>query len=392
MSWLLVFAFLAVFTSQSLVDLADTIIVVVALIFAFKNQEVRIFFQGFKPVLLWPVWITVLIIGLIFNIGFSNLYAWLDATEFKWIISFLSLIYLAKDITDRAKFFFEVSVTILLLNIASIILFFVRHEYRAGGIFDAVMAFSHNIAPIFCLYTVYTFVNWSILERRMRIFFSAIVLSSAFLTTMTFTRGVWIGSLLAIGITLLIWNFKVAIKILLAISIVCVVLLGTNQNIYERAFSKTVNESNSNNERLSLWKANWRIVEVHPILGVGFGQNRNYLRKYYDEMGFPADMIISHAHNQYLQLWAGTGSLGLLCFLIFLFGVFRSAWAGCKNSIGNNRGMMFGLFSGLLCFVIGALTEANFNISKNRFLFLLLAGLAMGFSEKMTAGKARSKI
>ena len=387
---LLVFAFVAVFTSQSLVDLSDILIVVFALFLAYQNRELRVFFRGLKPALLWPVWIAVVILGLGLNVGFSSLYAWTDLTEFKWIISFLSLIYLAKHVSDHSKFFEAVSGVLLLLNAASIILFYWQVHPRAGGIIDAVMAFSHNIAPILSLYAVYTFVNWSTLDRKMRALCIGVALTSALLTTLTFTRGVWIGSILSMVFVLLVWNFKLAIKFVLVICVGCAILVSTNQSIYNRVFAKTVHESNSNNERIYLWKANWRIVEDHPVLGVGFGQNRNYLRKYYDEMGFPADLIISHAHNQYLQLWAGTGSLGLICFLFFLFSIFRTAWAGLKNSVGKNRGLMLGLISGMLCFSIGALTEANFNISKNRFLFLMLAGLAIGFSTPKVLKTERS--
>ena len=126
-------------------------------------------------------------------------------------------------------------------------------------------------------------------------------------------------------------------------------------------------------------------MQDHPLLGVGFGQNRNHLKKYYSELGFAADMPISHAHNQYLQFWAGTGTLGLLCYLTFLFFIFKAIWKGYRNAPGEYKGVMLGLFSAVLCFIIGALTEANFNISKNRFLFLLLAGVAIGFSEKIMA-------
>lgn len=387
---LLVLAFVAVFTSQSLVDLSDILIVVFALFLAYQNREIRVFFRGLRPALLWPVWIAVIILGLGLNVGFSSLYAWTDLSEFKWIISFLSLIYLAKHVSDHSKFFAAVSVVLLLLNATSIILFFWQDHPRAGGIFDAVMAFSHNIAPIFSLYSVYTFVNWPSLEKKMRALFVGVALTAALLTILTFTRGVWIGSFLSIAVVLLVWNFKTAIKFVLSICLGCAILVATNQSIQNRVFAKTVHESNSNNERLYLWKANWRIVEDHPVLGVGFGQNRSYLRKYYDEMGFPSDLIISHAHNQYLQLWAGTGTLGLLCFVFFLFAIFRMGWAGFKNSTGKDRGLMLGLVSGLLCFSIGALTEANFNISKNRFLFLMLAGLAIGFSTPKVLKTERS--
>lgn len=384
-TWLLTFAVVAAFTSQSLVDLADVLIVASVLYFSIKNNNFKSIIYGFKPAVLWPVWLIVVISGLLVNLGAFNLFAWVDVTEFKWIVSFLCLIYLGKNIELPLKLLRVVSVALLVLNFVSLVLYFYRHDVRAGGIFDAVMAFSHNIAPILCLYGIFVFVNWTLLNRNSKILYSVLFVTSAILTVVTYTRGVWIGFILAVGIALFAWNYRKAIFISLALAVICAAVVFSNESIKNRAFSKTGSELTSNNERLSLWKANWRIVQDYPILGVGFGQNRNHLKKYYEELRVSADMPISHAHNQYLQFWAGTGTLGLLCYLAFLFFIFKAVWLGYKNASGELSGFMLGLFSALLCFVIGALTEANFNISKNRFLFLLLAGIAIGFSEKIKA-------
>lgn len=385
---LLTFAVVAAFTSQSLVDLADVLVVISVIYFSFKNHEVKSVFYGFKPAVLWPIWLIVVLSGLLVNLGAFNLYAWIDLTEFKWVITFLCFIYLGKNIEQPLKVFRIISIPLLIMNFISLGLYFSRHEVRAGGIYDAVMAFSHNIAPILCLFTVFVFVNWSTLSRNFKIFYSALFVTSAILTALTLTRGVWIGSILAVGFALFAWNYRKAIYISLVLGAVCAAVVFSNQSIQNRVFSKTSSELTSNNERLSLWKANWRMVQDYPLLGVGFGQNRNHLQKYYSELGFSGDMLISHAHNQYLQFWAGTGTLGLLCYLTFLFFIFRAVWKGFRQAPDELGGLMLGLFSALLCFVIGALTEANFNISKNRFLFLLLAGVAIGFSQKIAVKNA----
>ena len=382
---LLTLAVVAAFTSQSLVDLADVLVVISVIYFSFRNHEVKSVLYGFRPKVLWPIWLIVVLGGLLVNLGAFNVYAWIDLTEFKWVITYLCFIYLGKNIEQPLKVFRIISVPLLVMNLVSIGLYFFRHEVRAGGIFDAVMAFSHNIAPVLCLSAVFVFVNWLVLGRNSRILYSVVFITSWILTSLTLTRGVWIGSILAIGVALFAWNYRKAIYISLVLGAICAAVVFSNQSIQNRVFSKTNSELTSNNERLSLWKANWRMVQDYPLLGVGFGQNRNHLQKYYTELGFSGDMLISHAHNQYLQFWAGTGTLGLLCYLTFLLFIFKAIWKGYRNASGEYKGLMLGLFSAVLCFIIGALTEANFNISKNRFLFLLLAGVAIGFSEKMSA-------
>lgn len=381
---IILFSIVAAFTSQFMVDLADILIIISSLVFAYKNREFNNFFKGFKPSLLWLVWLVIIFAGLIANLGFLNLQVWVNFIEFKWIITLLSMIYLVKKIEETKKLLKTMSVLLLVMNLISLFLNFYREgEGRAAGILNAVMAFSQNIAPIFSLFTVLVFVHWFYFNRNEKILVVSTALTLALLTLLTMTRGVWIGSAVAIITCLFIWNFKRAIQVTSVFVLVGVVLFFSSQRVQERVFSKTYDETSSNDVRRALWKANWRMVQDYPILGVGHGQNKNHLRKYYDELGYPKDMLISHAHNQYLQVWAGTGTLGFICYLVFLFYIFKTAWRGYKNALQENKGLMLGLISALLCFVIGALTEANFNISKNRFLFLLLAGLAIGFSDKV---------
>lgn len=377
-------SFIASFTSQSLVDFADFVLVVTALIVAVKGGELRKLAQTFSPWSLWPVWFFIVLSGLILNLRILDSQLWINFLEFKWIITLLSIAYLMNKFVMSKTIVKCVALTILSLNIIAIFLYFYNHQPRTAGIFNAVMAFSHNIAPLFCLFTIISITGWKYQHGAERVLISTVAVTSGVLTILSLTRGVWIGSSIALVICLLLWNIKRGALILIVLAVLSSAMVFSSSRMQDRLFSKTYEETSSNDVRKSLWKANLRMVQDHPILGVGHNQNRYHLRKYYDELGYPPEMLISHAHNQYLQVWAGTGTLGLLCYIYFLFSIFKTAWSGYKNASSENKGLMLGLIAALLCFVIGALTEANFNISKNRFLFLLLAGMALGFSQKKT--------
>ncbi len=391
---IITFSLIAAFTSQTLVDIADTLVVLTAFYYAYTNHEIRVFFRGFKPAVLWPIWLLIVTLGLVVNLGSFNSQTNIQASiqvilsfiEFKWIITLLSFIYLVEKYTEPKKFLEIIIYTVLTLNLLSLFFYFYRpDEIRAAGVFNAVMAFSHNIAPIFCLFTVLIFVNWVYFNRNEKILITIIALTSYLLVLLTYTRGVWIGSAVAITVCLSLsnlWSFKRAIQFLSIFIFVGTILVFTNKSVHDRALSITKVQSSSYSIRLALWKAHWRMVQDYPFLGVGFGENKKHLRKYYDEFSYPADMMISHAHNQYLEVWAGTGTLGFICYLVFLLAIFKTAWRGYENAELQNKALLLGLISALLCFVIAALIEANFNIYKNRFLFLLLAGLAIGFSNQ----------
>jgi O-antigen ligase len=72
-------------------------------------------------------------------------------------------------------------------------------------------------------------------------------------------------------------------------------------------------------ERKMIWAGHFQIFKENPIFGAGYGQNTKALPRVYLEMGAPPDTLVSHAHNQYLHLAAGTGILGLLSYLLIWF-------------------------------------------------------------------------
>ena len=66
-------------------------------------------------------------------------------------------------------------------------------------------------------------------------------------------------------------------------------------------------------ERLAHWQAAENMIVDHPFLGVGFG---NYAAAYdqYRALNWP--IALGHAHNYYLNIFAETGIIGLLAYLI----------------------------------------------------------------------------
>jgi O-antigen ligase len=374
-------AWFATFTSQSLVDLVDFLVVITALTVAAKSKEFAQLFKSFAPAKLWLIWIFVVALGLGINVGLSSAKPWQEALEFRWILTFLSLIYLTNIFVKseegtRQKILSILSPLVLCMNLAAVVIYFVKSEPRAGGMMNAIMPFSHNLGMLFCFYLFILFNADFKNLRKLDYIHLSIVVSGGLLLIATLTRGVWIGSAGGILLAAFLVNKKLFAKVFAGLVLVSIVVLATQPKIYNRFFGKTESEATSNSERVALWRGNFRIIQDHPIWGVGYQQNKNHLRKYYDEFGYPPGQRISHAHNQYLQNWGGTGTLGLLCYLAFLFFLLKPMIQSLKSQSGLSKYFQLGLISALICFLIGGLTEANFNIAKNRMLFLLIAAWA----------------
>ena len=384
MKWIFVLlslSWVAIFTSQSLVDFSDLLVVVTALVLAFKKQEWKNLFRNFRPTWLWPVWLGVLLIGLILNADLRSPEPWKDFFEFRWILTLLSWIYILKNLWDHKKAFSLLGVLTLILNVAAFGVWLKNPTERAGGLLGSIMSFAHNITPIFCLYFILTLTNWKNLSLKLKSLYLAVLITSFILVVVTFTRGVWIGSLVALSITTFIWNKKLFGGVLAGFLIVFLLGITTSERFANRVFTRTNLETDSNQERTALWRGNWAMIKDYPVFGVGIGQNKSHLRDYYDMFGYPQTQRQSHAHNQYLQYWAGTGTLGFICFLIFLFVVLKYSYQSYKdNQTSYLSHLQLGLLAAMICFLVGSLTESNFNIAKNRFLFLMLAGMAVAWS------------
>jgi O-antigen ligase len=82
-------------------------------------------------------------------------------------------------------------------------------------------------------------------------------------------------------------------------------------------------------ERLAHWQAAVRMAESAPWLGVGFG---NYAAAYPEFRLMVWENALGHAHNYYLNIFAETGAIGLLAYLIFWATAIVATWRAARRS------------------------------------------------------------
>ncbi len=100
----------------------------------------------------------------------------------------------------------------------------------------------------------------------------------------------------------------------------CVCLFGLFFSRRE-AFIDLKNPQNSITQRLYYWQSSLKIINEHPLVGVGAG---NFKIVYPRFKNASANETI-YAHNSYLQIWAESGLPALAFFIVFVFIVFRVA-------------------------------------------------------------------
>lgn len=77
--------------------------------------------------------------------------------------------------------------------------------------------------------------------------------------------------------------------------------------------------------RATYWRGTLHMVRDHPVLGLGWGTWGAAYPRYTVRGGWPTKL----AHNNYLQVWAELGPVGLLCFVTFLG---TALWGGVRHA------------------------------------------------------------
>lgn len=106
--------------------------------------------------------------------------------------------------------------------------------------------------------------------------------------------------------------------------------------------------------RMTAWKAGLRMIEQHPITGIGLGQFKPKM----DYYAAPGTDFSSIAHNTYIEIAAETGLPNFIVFLALLFFTYRGFSKVRKRASQSGPPLVYlaatGLQAGFVGFLIGA--------------------------------------
>lgn len=386
------FLFIAAFSSQTLVDICDTIMVGTTIYFVIKNKDYS-WNRALNPKwLFWISWIFVVFLGLYLN---HDEFSWVNFLEFRWFFSFFAMIYLLGKIQKMDLFIRSMTATTLALNVIALFLYFIRHDPRAAGISNAIMAFSQNMGIVTCFFITYLicsyrFNNELITKNKTeKMILYSLCLTSVVLVLLTLTRGVWLAVAVAVAITSYLIHKRFFIYSLLSILIVSGSVMSFSPSFKQRLFSQNSDSQTSNNQRKNLWRANIEMVKDYPLFGVGYSLNKERLDEYYKKLDISDDEFRAHAHNQYIHFASGTGLIGLSFYLVFLFSIFKKLFTSLKWATDKTtKSTVLALISALVSFCVASLTESNFSISKNRLFFLFFCALSVSIYKILNSDRS----
>ncbi len=267
---------------------------------------------------------------------------------------------------------------------------------------------SNYLAMIFPI--IFSFFLLEKSKRNKNAYF--IVLSVVYTTLMICqSRGIWISiSLTAILAIYIIFKFNLLkvfkenkrwLVLLLVTFLIITVIYSTDNplnksaiTVTERAISTFDEQGSSLYARLLMWRTTLEMIKDKPIFGTGIGtfrmnyleyqaqylkKNPNYLQ-YYLKAG--------EAHNEYLQMWAELGIIGLGLFLSIFYFIFHTVFNFYRrNKNGEDRLIILSLVTGITCFMIHSLFTFALHVPVLGAIFFTIVGLTIAYAEDCNISK-----
>jgi len=220
------------------------------------------------------------------------------------------------------------------------------------------------------------------------------------------SRGIWIS--ISITVILAIYIifklkfyeiFKINKKwlFLLLITFLIITIIYSTDNplnksaitVPQRAISTFDEQDPSINTRLLIWKTTFEMIKDNPLLGSGVGTFKmNYLdyqaeflkdNPYYIKYSGKA----GEAHNEYLQLWAELGIIGLGLFLLIFYFFYKTIFDFYKkNKNIKDRTITLSLVMGIICFLIHSLFTFPLHVPALGITFFAIMGLTVVYMRK----------
>ena len=277
------------------------------------------------------------------------------------------------DTEKRKKLFYGMLIVATIAGVAGLIALVIGtnpisfrkacHATRNCGMSGMYMNYSHNLGFFMSMMAgllVYRDVVKKYVEMKWVYAAFAFNLIALYFT---FTRGAWLGFLVAIPFAFLKKQKKIVIYSFFGMLLVGVFLFLAVPKISETFTS--ADRITSNMERIGTWKAALKAVEERPVFGFGLQNFEPHSKALKEKYHLNNAYFSRHAHNIFLEFLATTGIVGFTFFMLWLIFWFKEMMERA-DLVG---AVMVPLIA---CFVIASQTQSTFVLADNTFFMTFM--------------------
>ena len=252
---------------------------------------------------------------------------------------------------------------------------------RITGFMSHWMTFSGQ--EMFVLLMLMAYLFWSPAARKRGLWFSLLCLAALFTgLVLGFTRNIWLAT--AVAGLYLVWFWK---RWLVAVAPLALLIgfIAAPDSLRTRVTS--ISHARDYQFRLLTWRTGLRMVQAHPLLGLGPEQVNIQFKQY-----LPPDTPqplptgwYGHMHNIYLHYAAERGIpalLILLWMLLMMLTDFAKALRRLPPGRSDRRFILHGAIAVIIATMIAGLFEHNLGDSEVLTMFLIVAACGYVAVEK----------
>jgi len=191
---------------------------------------------------------------------------------------------------------------------------------------------------------------------------------------LSFTRSVWLGAMAGFLVVVFVIPRRVLIGVVLPAAVVAGIASGL---IYHRVAMSFGPKFAPDFSRLEMLSAGFRMIQDHPLFGVGPERIHTEFPRYYYGSDL-ANFYYGHLHNNIVQIAAERGLLCLAAFLWFFFALYADLLSMLKRAADDAQWIVLSALAALTGFVVAGLFEYNFGDSEVLLLLLFFVSAPYG--------------
>jgi O-antigen ligase len=138
-----------------------------------------------------------------------------------------------------------------------------------------------------------------------------------------------------------------------------------------------------------IWRDTVAMIRANPLLGVGLGSFPTAYPIFTQSNG---SLLVTQAHNDYLQVLADGGIIGGLIALGFLLLLLRDIERSINHPDPMLAALALGFSGGIVALLVHSLFDFNLQLPSNALLFLMLCAFISNISERAAPAKAKMKL
>ncbi len=215
---------------------------------------------------------------------------------------------------------------------------------------------------------------WANKKLGHKIIYTFVILCLCACIVFTWSRGSWLGVMLAVALFLLVMDKRWALAGIVGIFAIPFVL-GSNSAIADRILSIGNLEDTSTAYRVSIWQASVQLIKDFWISGIGLGSDA--FSMIYPKYALAGANFALHSHNLFLQIWVEMGIIGIVSFFALIVAFIRQSFSLLvyRKRGGICATLILASAAGVLGYLFQGLADNVWYNYKMLFIFWIVIGL-----------------